>query len=394
MAITQADGASRSSGLGRADYGVQEQAMQTYLQAGEQRAYALNNRGPIKFARDGQLHPRILSEYSRCGFYIFEQVIGADELRDLRADLTELFSRLPVEQGASVDAQGRPALAIDCTAPSLFWAKPLADPFGGTKLANGRHPVKMSEPTPPAGAPKELVYVIQGPLQFSSACLRLYGHPQLLAVAAAVNGHDFTPFTEALFVKAPGLGASVAWHRDGITHWHSPDWDESCHGFNFMAQVYGSTAANGVWVVPGTHRMRSVDIPAMVAQAGSDRLADAVPVICQPGDVVICNRQTLHGSFANTSADLRVTVNLGFHRRSSVLGVTGGGVQNARAVYDAARIETRARMISYGIDARQQCFESEEAFDYQPARGQTMPALPQGTVPAAFRDYNLLDLSI
>ena len=53
----------------------------------------------------------------------------------------------------------------------------------------------------------------------------MYGHPELLAVAAAVNGEDFAPFNEALFFKEPGLGASVAWHRDGVTHWDRDDWD-------------------------------------------------------------------------------------------------------------------------------------------------------------------------
>src|SRR3712207_8288336 len=45
------------------------------------------------------------------------------------------------------------------------------------------------------------------------------------------HGDDFVPFNEALFIKEPGLGASVAWHRDGTTHWDAPDWDEGMHGF-------------------------------------------------------------------------------------------------------------------------------------------------------------------
>ena len=61
----------------------------------------------------------------------------------------------------------------------------------------------------------------------------------------------------------------------------------------------------------------------MVAEAGSERLPDAVPIVCKPGDVAMTNRQVLHGSFANTSPDWRVTVNFGFHRRASVLGVAG-----------------------------------------------------------------------
>lgn len=377
-----------------ADYGPEETAMQAYLRKGERRAYALGNRGPIRLTPEGAVHPDILDAYWRCGFYVFEGVLGREELADIEADLFDILDRLPTERGSAVDAKGRPALGSDRAAPTLFWSKPLGDPFGGTSLANGRHPVKMFEPKPASDAPKEIVYLILGSLQFSDAALCVYGHPQLLAVAASVNGDDFVPFNEALFIKEPGLGASVAWHRDGVTHWESPDWDEGSHGFNFMAQLYGCTPANGVWVVPGSHKRRKIDIKAMVAEAGTERLPDAVPIICKPGDVAITNRQAVHGSFANTSRDWRVTVNLGFHRRRSVLGVKGGGVHNAPAVYDAERIRQRARLIGYAIDARRRRFPDEAPFVYRPhaAAGETWRWDAQAK--AGIKDYNLLDLSI
>jgi hypothetical protein len=376
------------------DYGPEEAAMQAYLQEGERRAYSLGNRGPIRFTADGNVHPDILEGYWRCGFYVFEGVLSPEELADIEADLLDILDRLPTERGSPVDGKGRPALASACSAPTLFWSKPLGDPFGGTSLAKGRHPVKMFEPKAAAGAPKEVVYLILGSLQFSEAALRVYGHPQLLAVAAAINGEDFVPFNEALFIKAPGLGASVAWHRDGVTHWDSPDWDEGSHGFNFMAQLYGCTPANGVWVVPGSHKRRKVDIKAMVAQARSERLPEAVPIICKPGDVAITNRQAVHGSFANTSRDWRVTVNFGFHRRKSVLGFTGGGVHNAPAVYDAERIRRRARVIGYAIDARRRRFPDEATFVYMPHAADRETYRWDAEAMAGMKDYNLLDLSI
>jgi hypothetical protein len=321
-------------------------------------------------------------------------VLKADELADIERDLHDILDRLPAERGALVDAKGRPALGAASTAPNLLWSKPLGDPFGGTKLANGRHPVKMFEPQAAADAPKEVVYLILGSLQFSEAALRVYGHPELLAVAAAINGPDFTPFNEALFIKEPGRGASVAWHQDGTTHWGSPEWDQGVHGFNFMAQLYGCTAANGVWVVPGSHKLGKIDIAALVAKAGSERLPDAVPMIAKPGDVAITNRQSLHGSFANTSKDWRVTVNFGFHRRKSVLGVQGGGVHNAAAIYDADRIRERARLIGYGIDARRQRFPDEKPYVYKPHAEAGLSYRWDAKARAAITDYNLLDLSI
>ena len=91
-------------------------------------------------------------------------MIGAEELADIEADLFDILDRLPTEQGSPVDARGRPALAHGCEAPTLFWSQPLADPFGGTDLANGRYPVKMLEPVPASDAPKEAVYLILGSL--------------------------------------------------------------------------------------------------------------------------------------------------------------------------------------------------------------------------------------
>lgn len=375
-------------------YGSETAAMQTYMKEGEERAFALGNRGPVRYGPDGKLHPDILASYWKNGFYVFEGVLKQEELDEIERDVLSIMDRLPAEQGSPVDKHGRPALAHDCKAPALFWSKPLADPFGGTDLANGRHPVKMYEPEASADSPKEVVYLMLGTLQFSDALLRTYGHPDVLGIAASINGEDFVPFTDALFIKEPGRGASVAWHQDGVTHWDSPDWDEGSHGFNMMGQLYGCTAANGVWVVPGSHKHGRADIKAMVAAAGSERLPDAVPIICAPGDVAVTNRQALHGSFANTSKDWRVTVNMGFHRRRSVLGVQGGGLHAAPAVYDEAHIRERSRIIGYAIDARRQRWPGETPFVYQPHAVEGLSYSWDDAARATMHDYNLLDMSI
>ena len=57
---------------------------------------------------------------------------------------------------------------------------------------------------------KRDVALILGSLQFSDALLRAYGHPDVLRIAASINGDDFVPFTDAVFIKEPGKGASVA----------------------------------------------------------------------------------------------------------------------------------------------------------------------------------------
>lgn len=376
------------------DYGPDEAAMVAYRQRGTRRALALDNRGPLLVDDAGRVDQAILDAYDRHGFYVFEGVLADDELDDIEADVARLIDRMPVHIEATVDRLGRPALGTGLNGRNLSWVRPLSDPLGGTSASHGRHPAKMNEPAPPADAPEHVVQLILGSLQFSEACLRVYGHPDLLAVAEAVNGPDFTPFNEALWIKHPRLGGSVAWHQDGWTHWDSPELDGRTHGFNFMAQLYGCDAENGLWVVPGSHQGGRHDIAAMVAATGSDRLPAAVPVVCGPGDVAITNRQCIHGSFANTSDRPRITVNFGFHRRRSVLDVESGGIHNPVTVYDADRISRRSEAIMYAIDARAQRFPAERRYRYAPFAGREDEFRYGPGVLDRLADYNLGDLGI
>ena len=383
---------SKSIDACAAHYGDQADAMRTYLIEGQERALAMKNRGPIKFDEAGRLDPEILAAYSEYGFYIFEDAIDVAELDDLKSDLDQMRGRFPTEPYGALDKEGRTAIGAHNKGPTLQWVKPLSDPLGGTELLNGRHQVKLFEPQAADDAPEFAPYVLLGHLQFSDACLRVYGHPELLRVAEAINGEDFAPFNETLFFKDPGLGAAVSWHQDGDTHWDSPEFDEGIHGFNFMAQVYGSTAVNGVWIVPGTHKQGKIDIKALIEKAGSERLPDAAPIICNPGDVVICNRQLLHGSFANTGYEPRLTVNFGFHRRSSVLGVKGAGLHSESVIYDIDHINERSRAIGLAIAARREKYPDETPYEYKPLAGQNF--VYDDASKASLADYNLKDLSI
>ena len=375
-------------------YGEQADAMRTYLLEGQAAALALPNRGPLRFTESGALAGEIRAAYSEYGFYVFENVLSAEELADIKADLDTMRAQFPTGPESQVNAAGEPALGADAKALTLVWSKPLGDPLGGTELANGRHQVKMFEPEANAEAPPAAPFILLGSLQFSDACLRTYAHPELLKVTESINGPDFAPFNEALFIKEPGIGAAVSWHQDGVTHWDSSDFDEDIHGFNFMAQVYGSTAVNGVWVLPGTHKQGKLDIKALVAESGSERLQGAVPIVCNPGDVVICNRQLLHGSFPNCGFEPRITVNFGFHKRSSVLGVMGGGIHSDAQVFDEEIVARRSRAIGYAIDARKQRFPDETPYDYQPLAAAANDYRWDESARADLKDYNLDDLSI
>mgnify|MGYP001325128082 CR=1 FL=1 len=152
-------------------------------------------------------------------------------------------------------------------------------------------------------------------------CLfNLARHPMMVGALQDAIGPNVLLILYGVWFKWPGTDTFVSWHQDGITHWESPNWDQGSHGFNFMGQLYGCTPANGVWVVPGSHKVGRIDIKAKVAGAGTERLPDAVPMVCKPGDLVISNRQLLHGSFANTSEDWRVTVIVGLFVTTRIFG--------------------------------------------------------------------------
>jgi ectoine hydroxylase-related dioxygenase (phytanoyl-CoA dioxygenase family) len=154
---------------------------------------------------------------------------------------------------------------------------------------------------------------------------------------------------------------------------------------------------NALWVMPGTHKQGRVDIKKLVTEnGGSEQLPGAIPLICAPGDVTIVNRQTLHGSFANSSPDLRISITFGFHRRQSVLGQkTALSVQVEGVRYDEARIDRRAAVVQVAIDARRQQFPSERHFVYQPFAGRAQEfRLNDDTFNRVIRDYNLHDLAI
>lgn len=370
--------------------------LEAYVSDGTREAMRLGNRGPVRFDANGKLHPDILEAYWTHGFYVFEGVIEDAEIRELRADIDHLLAHAPTGQGASLDREGRPAYGQAFARNPYIFIKPLSDPWGGTKVLGGRHPTKMDQPVPAADAPAEIVHILSGMCQTMPSGLRLYGHPRLLTIAEAINGEDFAPYNDATFVKLPGLGGSVSWHQDGVTHWDSPDWDEGIHGFNFQVQLYACTARNCLWVVPGTHKLGKIDIKKLVADnGGSEQLPGAVPLLCNPGDVTIANRQVLHGSFANTSPDLRVSLTFGFHRRTSVLGARGALSQTADEVYDEQRIFERSSVIQVAIDARAQRYPEETPYTYKPMAGlEDRFRFNDETFETVVRDYNLKDLSI
>lgn len=339
------------------------------LAAGEE-ALSLGNRGPVRFEADGSLAREITDGFSEHGFYVLEGVIGKTEIKALRKEVAYALAHAPVTLGAEVDRDGNPPIGAEFEGPSFSFAKPLSDPLGGTDRLQGRHPVKMLEPAAGDDAPEYTIDLITSILRLMDSSLCLYGNSDLLRIAENILGPDFLPFNENIFIKEPGQGVSVAWHQDGTTHWDDPELDELGHGYNYQVQLWDTTPANALWVVPGTHRHGKADIPALKARARGDLLPGAVPVLCKAGDVSMCNRQTVHGSLANVSPDRRWSITYGFLPRRGVAGITNRKLSGAEDTYTDERLHERSRMIPLSVDARHQRYPQEDVYSYAPFRGE------------------------
>lgn len=376
--------------------------MSDYLSERAAAAASFECRGPIRYDANGRLHADILRDFETYGFYIFERVIDAIEVAELREAVDDTIERAPSPPYSATDAQGRPALGLDYPIDPFIFVKPLSDPWGGTKLLSGRHATKMIEPTPDDDVPEHVVHLILQMCTPMPAALCLYGHPDLLSIAEAINGPDFVPYNDAIFVKKPGLGGSVSWHQDGATHWDHPDWHPGIHGFNFQVQLYPTTPANALWIVPGSHAKGRIGIAARVAaNPAGERLPDAIPLVTGAGDVTIVSRQMLHGSFANTSPDPRVSITFGFYPRSSVLGVAGGlnidldDETGGKKVYDEDHIRRRSAVVQVALDARHQARPHERRYCYAPfADIEDQYRYGPETIESVLSDYTRYDIAL
>ncbi len=363
---------------------------QEFLREREHAALNLPNRGPLSVDGTGKVDPNVVEAYWRYGFYVLTDVLSLVEMSELSKEFQSLLQRAPTGPNGPRDSSAK-EVRFDKRQQKLFhFVKPLTDPYGGTDVTHSRYPVKMPEPELPLDSPNEVLLQIGGILQFLDSALRVYGHPKLLALTEAVNGQDFTPFTEVIWLKQPRFGAAVSWHQDGTTHWDSPVLDEGTHGFNFMVNIHGTTPENSLWVVPGTHKNGRADLKAMLAASDSDKPPGAVPLLCKPGDVAICNRQIVHGSFPNTSDVPRYTFVFGFHRRASVEGVRGWG----REPYSAEHIDRSCRLIDIAIDARRQRFPREASYRYRPSVQRTQWRWTAQQRKAEMRNYQVRALGI
>lgn len=329
-----------------------EMIWEEYAEARTAVAHALGNRGPIQTDTQGHLVPEILEAYRRTGFYVFTGVLDEEEIGELITEFDSILDNAPETIDGDTDKHGR------------------TSPFSGY--------FTMIEREEDSDTPAS-VYLLSHPFIYMESTLRLYAHPKILGIAESLYGPDFVPFHEAIFYKAPGDGLPTRWHQDGRTHWTEDgesleqlDGSGECHGYNMSVAISQCTPENCLWVVPGSHR-RWLKAGGGEFPPIAERLPDAVPMLLAPGDCGIVSRSSLHGSYPNRSAERRVTVLLGFHKRSSAIGATTTNVHafkipgssKKEITYTENYVLRRARMIPLAVDARRQHRPHETPFNYK-----------------------------
>ena len=165
----------------------EDAAFREYCIEGAQRAKAMTNRGPLRLGPDGKVHPDIVAEYDKTGFYILESVVSDAEIAEMRSEFDALLENAPSGPGSDVDSHGNPVRF-----PRVYnYGNALADPSGGGpggvhKLARpgddpaitseivGRHQMKMREPTPHTDAPNKVMSQFMGPMAYMDSMVRFY----------------------------------------------------------------------------------------------------------------------------------------------------------------------------------------------------------------------------
>jgi ectoine hydroxylase-related dioxygenase (phytanoyl-CoA dioxygenase family) len=118
-----------------------------------------------------------------------------------------------------------------------------------------------------------------------------------------------------------------------------------------------------------------------------------VPMLCERGDIAVCNRQCLHGSFANASPDPRITFVWGFFRRDSVLDVevdlpmTDPHQKAARRRYREEDLRERQRLVQLAIEVRSEHRPDESPYEYAPCQNQAGRYRDEGVRKNALRGY-------
>lgn len=186
----------------------------------------------------------------------------------------------------------------------------------------------------------------------------LLAYPPLMgAIGRLMDGDAFASSVHAMVVKAPREGAAVPWHQDPVHVHRFP-------AFNVDVYLDASNEDNGcLYVIPGSHLAglfpdaRREEVLQSWTRGKTTDAPDAVPVVCQPGDVVVHATTVLHGSYENHSETIRRTV---YYHCDHLEDVKLAGDHWPQRDFAKAMEQTKA-----AVDLRRARFPDETPFDYR-----------------------------
>ena len=222
---------------------------------------------------------------------------------------------------------------------------------------------------------RKILNRIGGMATKGGAFLHLYGHPHILRIAEAVLGPNFMPLRDAQQIKMPEYGAPVPWHRD-------PSHPRTRTPLDIDVYLDAATPDNGcLYVVPGSHLWQGFDLQDMLDEHGF-HLPDAVPVVTEPGDIVLHSPNILHGSRATRGKPMRRICYFAYYDIEDLL-LRGGR-------FDEAYVCSWLRFMLDAVKQRSRLPETadETPFSYSP----TLPQFALDPDDLGFVERELINL--
>jgi hypothetical protein len=203
----------------------------------------------------------------------------------------------------------------------------------------------------------------------------LMAYPPLLAAASALMGGGCiaAAVPGALVYKVPRRGFPVPWHQDPVVVRRFPT-------FNVDVYLDKSDEANAcVWAIPGSHLGGYHEDQKALVHSWTKGVAagdetpppGAVPVLTEPGDVLVHATSVLHGSGWNRSDRLRRTLYYHFDSWEDV-NLGGGYATQAAGQHPHGRPSTRSRpdfasalaRHQKAVELRKKTYPEEPAFSF------------------------------
>jgi hypothetical protein len=181
----------------------------------------------------------------------------------------------------------------------------------------------------------------------------LYGHPRLLRIVESIHGPNIVTWQDTMVVKLPEYGVPVPWHRDpGNARVQPP--------FDIDVYLDAATPENGcLYVVPGSHLWQGFDLQDMLDNHGFN-LPGAIPVVTEPGDVLLHSPNLLHGSRVTRGKKVRRVIYFAFFTIEEMLSRGGK--------WDADYVRSWISVMLEAIESRAKLPETadEVPFEYNP----------------------------